>query len=106
MSKLTVTCTDFRKLEKNTLLGFATIYIAEMRMTISDVGIHEKNGKRWAALPSKPMIGKDKTALTDSNGKVRYAPLFSFDEDRVRYAFSDAVVNAVENAGHLQKAFA
>ena len=105
MSKLTVTCTDFRKLEKNTLLGFATIYIAEMRMTISDVGIHEKNGKRWAQLPSKPMV-KGTEVLTDSNGKVKYAPLFSFDEDKVRHAFNNAVVRAVEDAGHLQKAFA
>ena len=100
MPKLNVTCSDFRPLEKNTLLGFATINIAEMRMTISDVGIHEKNGKRWAALPSKPMI-KGTEVLTDSNGKVRYAPLFSFDEDKVRYAFNDAVVRAVEAANYI-----
>ena len=102
MSKLTVTCTDFRTLQRNTLLGFATINIAEMKMTISDVAIHEKNGTRWAQLPSKPMVGRDKTVLTDDNGKVKYAPIFSFDSKDVQYAFSNAVVKAVEDAQFVE----
>ena len=100
MSKLTVTATDFRKFEKNTLCGFATIKIAEMRMTIADVAIHERDGKRWAKLPSKPMI-KGTEVLTDESGKVKYAPLFSFDDANVRYAFTDGVIRAVEDANYI-----
>lgn len=98
MSKLTVTCTDFREIQRNTLLGFATINIAEMKMTVSDVAIHEKNGRRWAQLPSKPMVGRDKTVITDNDGKVKYVPIFKFDNKDVERAFSSAVVKAVEDA--------
>lgn len=104
MAKLNVTCTHFRELQRNTLLGFATIRIAEMKISISDVAVHEKNGKRWAQLPSKPLLDKDKNVLTDDNGKVRYAPIFTFDRKEVEQAFSNAVVKAVEDA-HFAKDF-
>lgn len=104
MAKLNVTCTDFRDLQRNTLLGFATIRIAEMRISVSDVAVHEKNGKRWAQLPAKPLLDKDKNVLTNDDGRVRYAPIFSFDTKEVEQAFSNAVVKAVEEA-HFVKDF-
>ena len=97
MAKLTLKCTDFRPINRKTLLGFATINIAEMRMTISDVAIHERDGKRWAQLPSKPMI-KGTEVLKDDNGKVRYSPIFNFESKEVEKAFSTAAVKAVSDA--------
>jgi hypothetical protein len=98
MARLTVTCAGWRPLQRNTLLGFATVRIAEMRMTVADVAVHEKNGSRWAQLPSKPMISKGRDLVTDDNGKIKYAPIFSFDSKEVERAFSAAVVKAVEDA--------
>jgi hypothetical protein len=93
--KLTIEVTNFRPLAKGSLLGFATIHIAEMRLAIADVGIHETNGKRWAALPSKPWI-KDGRQVTGDDGKAKYSPLFVFDADQVRFAFSAAVIAALD----------
>jgi hypothetical protein len=99
MSKLTVTCTDFREIQRNTLLGFATINIAEMKMTISDVAIHERDGRRWAQLPAKPLLDGQRNVKTDDNGRPVYVPVFKFDSKDVERAFSRAVVDAVEKRG-------
>jgi hypothetical protein len=42
VSKLTVTCADWRPLKRNTLLGFARIRVVELGLTIHDVAIHQK----------------------------------------------------------------
>jgi hypothetical protein len=51
--KLTVTCESFRPLVRNTLRGFAEITIAELRLKVHDIAIHEKGEARWAQLPSR-----------------------------------------------------
>jgi hypothetical protein len=94
MSKLTITCEDFKQFHKNTLIGFATVKIEAMRLTIKDIAIHEKNDRRWAQLPAKPQI-KDGSVITDSSGKAQYSPIMSFDSREVSDAFSDAVIKAI-----------
>jgi hypothetical protein len=94
MSKLTVSCADWRPLRKNTLLGFARIRIAELDLTIHDVAIHESHGKRWAQLPSRPWIEGDRLVRDDA-GKVKYSPLLEFSRREVRDAFSQSVISAV-----------
>ena len=93
-SKLTVICESFHPLVRNTLRGFAEISVAEMRLRIRDVAIHEKGESRWAALPAKPQI-KDGTLVKDVTGKVQYVHILDFDSREVRDAFSRAVVQAV-----------
>jgi hypothetical protein len=92
--KLTIICESFHPLVRNTLRGFAEISIAEMRLKIRDVAIHEKGESRWAALPAKPQV-KDGTLVKDPSGKVQYFPMLEFDGREVRDAFSRAVVQAV-----------
>jgi hypothetical protein len=93
--KLTVICESFHPLLRNTLRGFAEITIAEMRLTIRDVAIHQKGEARWAQLPAKPQV-KDGALVKDpSSGKIQYTPVMEFDSRAVRDAFSTAVVNAV-----------
>ena len=92
--KLTVTSESFHPLIRNTLRGFAEISVAEMRLRIRDVAIHEKGESRWAALPAKPQI-KDGTLVKDVTGKVQYVHILDFDSREVRDAFSRAVVQAV-----------
>jgi hypothetical protein len=94
MSKLTITCEDFKPLRRNTLCGFATIKVEALRLTIKNIAIHEKNGRRWAQLPAKPQI-KDGKVITDSSGKAQYAIIMQFDSREVSDAFSDAVIAAV-----------
>jgi hypothetical protein len=96
MAKMTLTCESFKPLRRNTLYGFAEILIGELRLTVKDVAIHEKNGRSWAQLPSKPLISKDGVALKDeTTGKVRYVPIMQFTGREVADAFSEAVIKAV-----------
>jgi hypothetical protein len=92
--KLTITCTAWRALKKNTLLGFATVRINELRLVIHDMAVHQKNGIFWAQPPSKPWF-KDGALITDEDGKPKFSPIVEFDGREVHNAFSRAVVNAV-----------
>jgi hypothetical protein len=93
--KLTVTCESFHPLLCNTLRGFAEIHIAEIRLTIRDVAIHQKGEARWAALPAKPQM-KDGALVKDpATGKIQYVPVMEFDGRAVREAFSRVVIDAV-----------
>ena len=94
MSKLTITCDDWRPLHRNTLQGFAVIKIAELQLIIKDIAVHEKNERRWAQLPARPQI-KDGRAITGEDGKVQYFPLLNFTARDVADAFSRAVVAAI-----------
>lgn len=94
MNKLTITCSAWRPLRKNTLLGFASVRVIEMDLTIHDVAIHQKNDRTWAGLPARPWI-KNNTLVLDDDGRPQYSPLLEFGRPEVRSAFSRAVVDAV-----------
>ena len=92
--KLTVRCLAWRPRRRNTLRGFAVVKIEEMRLAVREVAVHTQNGKAWAQLPSQPWI-KNGSLVAGDDGKTKYSPLFEFDSDKVRAAFSDAVIRAV-----------
>ena len=94
MSKLTLQCVGWKPLRRNTLVGFAEIRVAAMRLTIADVAIHDKGTARWAALPAKPQM-RDGVLVRDDAGKGQYVQLFEFDNGEVRNAFSRAAIAAV-----------
>jgi hypothetical protein len=92
--KLTVTCESFHPLVRNTLRGFATIAIADLRLKIHDVAIHQKGEARWAQLPAKPQV-RDGALVKDlDTGKIQYVPIMEFDSRTVRDAFSRVVIDA------------
>jgi hypothetical protein len=93
MSKLSLQCLDFKPLCRNTLRGFTVIRVEQMRLILREIAVHEKNGKAWAQLPSRPWL-RNSQVVTDDKGKVQYSPLFEFDSAAVRAAFSGAVVRA------------
>lgn len=92
--KLSITCIGFRPCCRNTLRGFADVRIEQMHLILHELAVHEKNGKAWAQLPSRPWV-KDGQVITDDAGRVKYTPLFEFDSAAVRTAFSDAVIRAL-----------
>jgi hypothetical protein len=92
--KLTVRCEDFRPFRRNTLHGFASVFLQEIGLRIRDLSIHQKNQSRWAAMPSKPML-KNETLMKDADGKAQYASILEFPERTFRDAFSVAVIRAV-----------
>jgi len=92
--KLTIRCIGWRPFCRNTLRGFAAIQIAELRMTMREVAVHEQNGRTWAQPPARPWV-KEGQLVRGDDGEVQYSPLFEFDDGKVRHAFSDAVIRAV-----------
>ena len=94
--KLTVTCRSWTPRQSGTLQGFAAIHIREMRLTIRDVPLHEKNGRRWAQLPAKPQVDQDGRVVVNGAGKRQYVTILEWDSKGVADAFSAAVVRAVD----------
>jgi hypothetical protein len=92
--KHSVTCLDFRRIDRNTLCGFCTVRIDEIKLTIHDVALHRKGAARWAQLPARPVV-RDGQLVLDDGGKLQYAALLEFPDRAVRDAFSHAVWNAV-----------
>ena len=85
---------DWRPMRKNSLLGFARVELPS-GMVVHDVTILTGERGPWASPPSKPMVGKDGTVLTDDKGKARYSPIIEFTSKEVRDRFSAAVVDAL-----------
>jgi hypothetical protein len=95
--KLAIEVTDWRPFERNTLLGFATIFLPQLRLHIGDVTVHQhENGKRWVGLPAKPRLDRDGIPLRGENGKVEYSKILWFDGRAVADAFSAAVLAALD----------
>jgi hypothetical protein len=92
--KHTITCLAVRPFRKNTLVGFASIRIDQMRLVIHDVALHEKGESRWAQLPAKPQL-RDGAAVVDAHGKAQYAVVLELEDRETRDAFARAVWAAV-----------
>jgi hypothetical protein len=91
-----IECEEFKPVVRNTLRGFATIKVPDIRMRVKDVAIHVKNGSQWAALPAKPQI-RDGQVIT-KDGKAQYVPILEFTDRNTGDAFSRAVIDAVLRA--------
>jgi hypothetical protein len=94
MSKMTLTCQNFRPFRQNTLQGFAEILIKEIGLKFKDVAIHEKGNSRRAQLPAKPQM-KDGALVKNADGKLEYFSIAEFTSREIRDAFSGAVIRAV-----------
>jgi len=93
--KHTIRCRGFRALAKGSLVGFATVYISELRLLVHDVSLHRKGDARWALLPAKPMVRDGRHVADAATGKPQYVPILEFDDRETRDAFSAAVWRAV-----------
>lgn len=85
----------FKPLARNTLKGFATVRLGRS-LTIKDVSVHLSHGKRWASLPSKPVLDAQGNAKRNDAGKVQYTPILEWSDRDTANRFSEAVCAAVE----------
>jgi hypothetical protein len=93
--KLSIAVEGFTPRRSNTLYGFVTVTIPELRLRIHDIGIHQKNESRWIGMPGKPQIGRDGTVRKGANGKPLYVPVLEFVDRKTRDAFSQKVIAAL-----------
>ncbi len=77
--------------------GFATVELP-LGLRIADVAVHISHGKRWASLPSKPMLNSDGQQLRDERGKGKWSSILEWKSEKLRLAFSDRVVEIVSAA--------
>lgn len=80
---------NFRAHERNTLRGFFDVTL-DNGMMIKGCTYHEMGERRWIGLPSKQ--------YTTGDGEIAWQPLIGFEEKREAWAFSDAVVKALDAA--------
>jgi len=92
---LPVTLIAWRPIGKGALVGFASVQLGKS-LRILDCPVLMAGGRRWATLPSKPMVDRSGTALRDEHQKIRYAPVLEWADRPARDRFSDAVCAAVE----------
>ena len=92
-----ITCTNWTAFERNTLKGFADIFVAAVHLNIRGCAVHEKNGKRWVQLPARPQLDKNRDLIRDDSGKIQYAKVLDFDSREVSDRFSDAALKAIES---------
>jgi hypothetical protein len=93
--KHAIRCRGFRALAKGSLVGFASVYIAELKLLVHDVSLHRKGDARWASLPAKPVTRDGRVVMEQRTGRPQYAAILEFDDRETRDAFSAAVWRAV-----------
>ena len=92
---LPVVVLEWKPLRRNTLRGFARIQLGSLRM--NEITVHVSNGRKWAGLPARPVLGADGAAQRDDRGKMTYAPLLEWENRAMADRFSAAVVAAIED---------
>ena len=78
----------FKSYQKNTLKGFFTVRLTQIGLELKDSSLHEKNGKRWIALPAKPYKKDD-----DSQG---WSYIVKFYDKARGEQFEKAVLEALD----------
>ena len=87
--KFTAECQSFKAFEKNTLRGFVSIRIIPLGITVNDLCLHEKDGRRWLSFPAKPYQGAD--------GKHQWFPLVEIEDKEVLRQFQAAGLAAIDD---------
>jgi hypothetical protein len=67
-------------------------------MTVAEIGIHVRDGRAWAAPPSRVMVDRIGATMRDANGKPRWQPLITFASKELRDNWSKQVVDVVRTA--------
>ena len=93
----TVVCTAWKPFERNTLKGFAELWLRTACLNIRGCAVHEKNGRRWVQLPAKPQLDRDRNLVRDSDGKVQYAKVMEFDSKEAADRFSEAALKEIDD---------
>jgi hypothetical protein len=91
-----LTVLGWKSKSSGSLRGFADIKLPN-GLTVFGVGVFCANGRCWASLPSKPILGAEGVAKRDdATGKIKYVPTLEWPDRQTSDRFSAAVVDAVE----------
>jgi len=99
-SKLAVEIVTWRPWPRNTLLGFATVRIPALCLTIDGLTVHESHGRRWVGLPAAPKLDRERN-LVKQGDKVEYNTILRWDSKEVGAAFERAVLTALDRTAEV-----
>ena len=95
-STAAVICVAFKAFERNTLRGFADLWLRAGHMTLHGCAVHQKGDRRWIGLPAKPQLDHDRNLVLNGDGKIQYYPVLMFDDREVGDRFSIAGLKAID----------
>jgi hypothetical protein len=85
---------EWKPMRRNTLHGFAVIEMPS-GLVVRDVAIHEKAGKWWASLPSRPVLDSDGKQIVSHAGHRQYAAVLGWRDRDLADRFSAALIELV-----------
>lgn len=83
-----IECTQFKRFQKGSLQGFASIYVEKWDMDIPGFKLFMKDGRKWVNLPDRRY---------EDNGEEKFAPLFRFREKDNEDLFKEQVRKAISD---------
>jgi hypothetical protein len=83
-----IKCRYFKRVEKNTLRGFVSLTVAPSGITINNVCLHQKAGRRWLSFPAK--------SYQDKDGKQQWWPIVEIEDREVLRRFQAAGLAAID----------
>jgi hypothetical protein len=94
---MSIIASDWRPMERNTLLGFLTLTLAPSGIVLRECALHVKGERRWIGLPGKPLLDQDGRHRTDAaTGKKAWVPLVEVTGKTERERFQRAALAAVD----------
>ena len=92
-----ITASDWREVAKNSLQGFCVLTLSPSGIVLRDCALHERDGKRWISLPSKPQIDSEGRQRKDATtGKALWTPVVEIAGKVERERFQRAALAAID----------
>jgi hypothetical protein len=92
-----ITASDWRPLARNTLRGFCTLTLLPSGLVLRDCALHERDGRRWVGLPSRPQIDSQGQHRKDATtGKALYTSIVEVVGKVEREQFQAAALAAID----------
>jgi hypothetical protein len=82
-----IECRNYKPFTKNTLVAFVTLMVSPPGLTVNDICLHEKNGRRWLSFPAKSY---------PKDGATEWWPVVVIEDKEVLKQFQSAWLEAID----------
>jgi len=92
-----IAASDWREVVKNSLQGFCVLTLSPSGIVLRDCALHERDGKRWISLPSRPQLDSEGRHRKDpATGKALWLPVVEIKGKAERERFQNTALAAVD----------
>jgi hypothetical protein len=82
-----IECRNHKPFTKNTLVAFVALMVSPPGLTVNDICLHEKNGRRWLSFPARPY---------QQDNTTRWLPIVLIEDREVLQQFQAAGLEAID----------